>query len=86
MEITDVRVKILGDTTRKSKAIASIVIDNAIAIHNIFVYEKDGVFSIGMPSRKGTDGKYRDFVHPISAEVRTMIQDKIVATYKAIAN
>jgi stage V sporulation protein G len=85
MEITDVRIKLLTDESKSTKAVASIVVDNALAIHNIFIYENDGKFSISMPARKGADGKYKDYVHPISAEVRTTIQDKIVSAYKAIA-
>lgn len=84
MEITDVRVKVLNDATKNTKAVASIVIDNAIAIHNIFIYENEGKFSISMPARKLPDGKFKDYVHPISAEIRTEIQNKIVSAYKAI--
>ena len=83
LEITDVRVKLINTNT--AKAVASIVIDNAIAIDNIYIYETtEGKYSISMPARKVSDDKYVDFVHPISAEARAFIQDKIVAAYLAI--
>lgn len=86
MEITDVRVKRLTDQTKSRKAVASITLDNMIAIHNIFIYENDGNYSISMPSRKMANGKFRDYVHPINAEARNVIQSKIISAYKAITD
>ncbi|MHB9059810.1 MAG: SpoVG family protein, partial [Bacillota bacterium] len=39
-----------------------------------------GLF-IAMPSRKTPEGTFRDVAHPITAEVREMIQDAVIRAY-----
>jgi stage V sporulation protein G len=34
-----------------------------------------------MPSRKSTDGEYRDIAHPINSETRNKVQEIILAKY-----
>ena len=34
-----------------------------------------------MPSRKSTDGEYRDIAHPINSETRSRVQDIILKKY-----
>lgn len=64
------------------KAIASIVINNAIAINNIKIIEgKKGLF-IGMPSRKNEFGVFKDIVCPINNETREIIQNAILKEYE----
>ena len=36
-----------------------------------------------MPSRKATDGEYRDIAHPINSDTRDRIQNIILAKYEA---
>ena len=73
MQITDVRVRIV-DGNAKMKAVASITLDEAFAIHDIKVIEGEKGLFIAMPSRKATDGEYRDIAHPINSETRDKIQ------------
>ncbi len=83
MEITDIQIRLVTKATEtgKLKAVASIVIDNAFAVHDIKIIEgKDGVF-IAMPSRKTPDGTFRDIAHPINTESRTIVCDKILEAY-----
>ena len=85
MEITDVRVKLLTKENSNVKASANVTIDNALAIHGIFIYEdSNGQLHMSMPARKADD-KFVDIVHPINAEVRSSLQEKIFTAYKAIA-
>ena len=35
-----------------------------------------------MPSRKTTNGEFKDIAHPINPETRTKIQDAIIAAYE----
>ena len=35
-----------------------------------------------MPSKKSTDGKFKDIAHPINTETRNMIQDKVLKAFK----
>lgn len=80
LEVTKVniyKVENLGQI----KAIANIVINNAIAINNIKIIEgKKGLF-IGMPSRKNEKGQFKDIVCPINNETRQIIQNAILKEY-----
>jgi len=80
MEITDVRVrKILQEG--KVKAIISITIDDAIVIHDIKLVEGQKGLFMAMPGRKIADGQFRNIAHPISQEVRDMLQNLLLDKY-----
>ena len=66
------------------KGIATVVIDNAFAIHDIRIIEGDNGMFIAMPSRKTATGEYRDIAHPINTEIRTMFQTAILEEYNKI--
>jgi len=51
MQITDVRVRIV-DGNAKMKAVASITLDEAFAIHDIKVIEGERGLFVAMPTRK----------------------------------
>ena len=59
MQITDVRVRRVAKEG-KMKAIVSITLDNEFVVHDIKVIEGEKGMFIAMPSRKATDGEYRD--------------------------
>ena len=80
MKITDVRVRKITKEG-KMKAIVSITIDDEFVIHDIKVIEGDKGLFIAMPSKKATDGEYRDIAHPISQTTREKIQDIILESY-----
>ena len=40
---------------------------------------------IAMPSRKATDGEYRDIAHPINSQTRERIQNIILEKYEQTA-
>ena len=81
MEITDVRVrKVTKDW--KMKAVVSITIDNEFVVHDIKVIEGDKGLFIAMPSKKATDGEYRDIAHPINSSTREKIQTIILEAYQ----
>ena len=63
------------------KAVVSITIDDEFAIHDIKVIEGEKGLFIAMPSRKTTDGEYRDIAHPINSETRDRIQKLILEKY-----
>ena len=77
MQITDVRVRRI-EKEGKMKAIVSITLDNEFVIHDIKVIEGEKGLFIAMPSRKATDGEYRDIAHPINSETRDKIQKVIL--------
>ena len=69
------------------KAVASITIGGALAIHDIKVINARDKFFIVMPSRKNPDGTYRDIVHPINADFRATLEKVVLdAYYEALEN
>lgn len=81
MNITDIRVKKV-DGKGKMLAIASITIDNAFVVHDIKIIDGERGLFIAMPSRKSSDGEYRDIAHPLNTDTRNELQDKIIEAYK----
>lgn len=81
MDITDVRVRRVAKEG-KMKAVVSITIDNEFVIHDIKVIEGEKGLFIAMPSRKSSDGEYRDIAHPINSDTRKRIQDLILERYE----
>lgn len=69
MNITDVRVRKVAKEG-KMKAVVSITIDEEFVVHDIKVIEGEKGLFIAMPSRKATDGEYRDIAHPINSGTR----------------
>lgn len=84
MNITDVRIRKVAKEG-KMKAIVSITIDNQFVIHDIKVIEGEKGLFIAMPSRKASDGEYRDIAHPINTETRESLQKLILDTYEKMA-
>lgn len=82
MQITDVRVRKMAKEG-KMRAIVSITIDDEFVIHDIKVIEGDKGLFIAMPSKKATDGEYRDIAHPINSSTRERIQSMILDKYQS---
>ncbi|MBQ2639598.1 MAG: septation regulator SpoVG [Bacilli bacterium] len=82
MKITSVKVRKIEKEGSRMKGIASVLLDDSFAVHDIRVIEgEDGLF-IAMPSRKTASGDYRDIAHPINSEVRAMFEEAILDAYK----
>ena len=81
MQITDVRVRKITKEV-KMRAIVSITIDDEFVIHDIKVIEGEKGMFIAMPSKKATDGEYRDIAHPINSGTRENIQKIILEKYE----
>ena len=80
MQITDVRIK-RSSKEGTLKALATVVIDDAIVIHNIKIINGEKGLFVAMPGRRGDKG-FIDFVHPINTETRNMMQDAILEGYR----
>ena len=83
MNITDVRVRRVAKEG-KMKAVVSITIYEEFVVHDIKVIEGEKGLFIAMPSRKATDGEYRDIAHPINSETRERIQGIILEKYEQV--
>ena len=80
MRITDVRVR-KPASSGSIKGFASIVIDNAIAIHDIKIIEGEKGLFMAMPARKTSDGTHVDIAHPINNETRDLIRIAVFEAY-----
>ena len=80
MNITDVRVRKVAKEG-KMKAVVSVTIDD---VHDIKVIEGEKGLFIAMPSRKASDGEYRDIAHPINSATREQIQTIILDKYQEV--
>ena len=81
MQITDVRIRKV-EKEGKMRAVVSITIDEEFVVHDIKVIEGEKGLFIAMPSRKASDGEYRDIAHPINSETREKIQSIILDGYE----
>ena len=83
MNITDVRVRKVAKEG-KMKAVVSITIDDEFVVHVIKAIEGEKGLFIAMPSRKATDGEYRDIAHPINSLTRDKIQKIILSKFDEV--
>ena len=82
MKITSVNVRKIEKESSRMKGIASVLIDDSFAVHDIRIIEGDNGLFIAMPSRKTATGGYRDIAHPINPETRAMFDEAILEEYK----
>lgn len=81
MQVTSVSVRKIEKEGSRMKGIASIVLDDSFAVHDIRIISGDKGLFIAMPSRKTATGGYRDIAHPINPDVRKMLEDAIIEEY-----
>ncbi|HHY71584.1 MAG TPA: septation regulator SpoVG [Thermoanaerobacterales bacterium] len=80
MNITDVRIRRVVEEG-KMKAVVSITFDDEFVVHDIRIIEGQNGLFIAMPSRRTSDGKFKDIAHPIRTEARAKIQETILNHY-----
>ena len=81
MQITDIRIRSV-EKEGKKKAVVSITIDDEFVVHDIKIIEGEKGMFIAMPSRKASDGEYRDIAHPINTATRERLQKMILDKYR----
>ncbi len=86
MKITSVNVRITDKEDSRMKGIASVLINDCFAIHDIRIIEGEKGLFIAMPSRKTQSGEYRDIAHPITPECRKMFEDAVLEKYNEELN
>jgi stage V sporulation protein G len=79
MEITEVKIYPVQESGRL-KAYATMVFDDCFIVRDLKIIEGDKGLFISMPSRRRKDG-FRDIVHPLNADTRTKIENKIIEEY-----
>ena len=81
MKITNVTVRKIEKEGSRMRGIASVLLDDCVAIHDILIIEGERGLFIAMPSKKTPAGGYRDIAHPINPEVRAMFEETILKAY-----
>ncbi len=81
MKITSVNVRKIEKEGSRMKGIASVLLDDSFAVHDIRIIEGEKGLFIAMPSKKTPAGGYRDIAHPINPEVRSMFEETILKAY-----
>jgi len=83
MEITEVKVYPVRETGGL-KGYATFVIDNCGRIRDGKVIEGERGFFVSMPSRRKQDGSFRDIVHPLNAETRSLIEQMVIEQFNKV--
>jgi stage V sporulation protein G len=83
MEITEVKVFPVDDGGRL-KAYATLVFDDCFIIRDLKVIQGDEALFVSMPSRRKKDGSFRDIVHPLNAEMRSLVEESIISEYTTV--
>jgi len=81
LTITSVKVRKIVKDDSRMKGIATVLLDDCFAIHDIRIIEGDNGLFIAMPSRKTPTNEYRDIAHPTNQETRKMFEEAIIKAY-----
>ena len=81
MEITKVFIQKEEKENSRMLGYAEIIFDDCLKINGIRVIKGNEKIFAAMPNKKLSDGKYKDYVHPINAELRQKIDKAIEEEY-----
>ena len=82
MEVTDVRLRRVS-TEGKMRAIASITFDDEFVVHDVRIIDGNNGLFVAMPSKRTSDGEFRDIAHPINSKTREKIQAAVLKEYES---
>jgi len=119
MDITDVRVKLIMDSSDRLKAVCTVTFDQSFVVRDVKVVEGTNGLFVAMPSRKltancpkcrsknhvrarhcnecgsklssqehlavdqeGRSKLHRDIAHPITADFRAIMQEKVIEAFR----
>jgi stage V sporulation protein G len=80
MEITEIRVHLRSED--KLKAFVTVTFDHCFVVRNMKVVEGNKGLILCMPSRKLSNGEYKDVAHPICADFRKLLEDRVFSAYQ----
>ena len=82
MKITSVNVRKIEKEGSRMKCIASVLLDDSFAVHDIRIIEGDNGLFIAMPSRKTSTGEFKDIAHPINHDTRKELEQFVIKAYE----
>lgn len=80
MNISDIKIRKTINEGRL-RAIVSITLEDTLAVHDIKIVQGDERLFVAMPSRRDSNGVFRDIVHPISPDARKNVEEEILEAY-----
>ena len=80
MEITEVRVIIRNEA--RLKGFANVTFDNVFVVRGMKIIKGDSGYFVAMPSRRLPDGTYQDIAHPVTSDMRDLLEDRILNAYE----
>lgn len=84
MKITEVQIRKIEKENSRMKGIATVILNDEFAVHDIRVIEGSNGLFIAMPSRKTVNGDYRDIAHPITKESRAKFEEAVLNAYNNV--
>ncbi|GBE29208.1 putative septation protein SpoVG [bacterium BMS3Bbin04] len=82
MKITEININLRDED--KLKAFVNITFDDVFVVRGLKIIEGGQGLFVCMPSRKLTDGTYKDIAHPIDNDFRNEIERKILKVYERL--
>lgn len=82
MKITEININLRDED--KLKAFVNITFDDVFVVRGLKVIEGGQGLFVCMPSRKLSDGTYKDIAHPIDNDFRNEIEQKILKVYERL--
>jgi stage V sporulation protein G len=84
MQVTEVRVFPVQED--KLKAYVTITLDHCFVVRDLKVIRGNTGYFVSMPSKRRSDGGYKDIAHPINKETRAMMEQAILEEYERVSN
>lgn len=82
MLITAIQIRRIENSETKMQGIVTITLNEMIAIHDIKVLKNGDSMFLAMPSRATKSNTFKDVVHPINSDVRTVFERLVFAAYE----
>jgi stage V sporulation protein G len=82
MEITEVRVFPVSHRDERLLAFATLIFDDCFVVRDLRIIRGNGGLFVAMPSRKRSDGTYSDVAHPLHADLRQKIEERVIAAFQ----
>ncbi len=81
MEVTDIKMTLM-EKESSLKALATIVLDNQLAVRGMRVMARnDGGIFVSFPQKQRANGVYEDIAYPLNRELYRKISDAVVHEY-----
>ncbi|MBQ9030677.1 MAG: SpoVG family protein [Parasporobacterium sp.] len=81
MEITAVKIRKI-ENGGNLRAVAEVTFDNELTVKDVRLIDGQNGWFAAMPSRKGSDGRFRDVVYVHDRASQDQISDVVIEAYE----